>query len=164
MLLHLHFKIIISVSDKNLVMALPLGSYNTTMTLCVCVLWWYSNFDFEKLHVEVWRKPFATFLWYIPETSDQTISVFSRTGYAIFYFNCSVIWVCKMQTEISLSIVEAEYVALSQAMMRDMIAFLDNSEELDAVFDQVTETPIIYFKLFEDNNRSLELTMPQKYC
>ena len=69
-----------------------------------------------------------------------------------------------MQTEISLSIVEAEYVALSQAMMRDMIAFLDNSEELDAVFDQVTETPIIYFKLFEDNNRSLELTMPQKYC
>ena len=40
---------------------------------------------------------------YSNETKDDPISVFSRTGYVIFYYNCPICWVSKMQSEISLS-------------------------------------------------------------
>ena len=35
---------------------------------------------------------------YTPETSEDPVSVFSRTGYVIFYFNCPILWVSKLQT------------------------------------------------------------------
>jgi hypothetical protein len=50
------------------------------------------------------------------ETYGDPVSVFSRSGYVIFYLNCPVIWVSEMQSEISLSTVEPEYIALSQSM------------------------------------------------
>ena len=99
---------------------------------------------------------------YTKELSNEPISVFSRTGYVIYYFNCPVIWVSKMQSEICLSTVEAEYVALSQAM-RDIIPFMDHIEELDTVFGQTTEKPVINCTLFEDNNGALDLAMKPKY-
>ena len=37
----------------------------------------------------------------------------SRTGYVITLANCPVLWVSKLQTEIALSTMESEYVALS---------------------------------------------------
>ena len=50
------------------------------------------------------------------EDADQVGSVLSRTGYIIKLANCPIIWVSKMQTEIDLSITEAEYISLSQSM------------------------------------------------
>jgi hypothetical protein len=99
---------------------------------------------------------------YSSETCEEPVSMFSRTGYVIFYFNCPVIWVSKLQTEICLSTVEAEYVDLSQSM-RDVIPFLDHIDELDNIFDQKTETPSMKCTLFEDNNGALELATAPTY-
>ncbi|KAL7537717.1 hypothetical protein ACHAWF_005882 [Thalassiosira exigua] len=41
--------------------------------------------------------------------------VFGRTGYVITLAGCPVLWVSKFQTEIAISTMEAEYVALSTA-------------------------------------------------
>jgi hypothetical protein len=99
---------------------------------------------------------------YSTSTSEDPVSVFSRTGYVIFYFNCPVIWVSKLQSEISLSTVEAEYIALSQSM-RDLIPFLDYIKEMDKIFDQKTDIPKVHCSLFEDNNGALELARAPRY-
>jgi hypothetical protein len=93
---------------------------------------------------------------YSVETSDEPVSVFSRTGYVVYYFGCPVVWVSKLQSEISLSTVEAEYIALSQSM-RDLIPLLDQIKEMDIVYGSNTSKPIVKCTLFEDNNGALEL-------
>jgi hypothetical protein len=50
------------------------------------------------------------------EDRDDPVSVKSRTGYVIFYSGCPLLWVSKLQTQIALSTMEAEYIALSQSM------------------------------------------------
>ena len=72
---------------------------------------------------------------YCNDTKDDPISVYSRIGYVIFYFGCPVLWVSKLQAEISLSTVEAEYVALSTAM-RDLIPFIYEVNELSTTFGE----------------------------
>ena len=99
---------------------------------------------------------------YSTETSEDPVSVFSRTGYVIYYYGCPVTWVSKLQAEISLSTVEAEYIALSQAM-RDIIPFMDRMNELDGIFGDDSPKPNIHCKLFEDNNGALELATSPRY-
>ena len=50
-------------------------------------------------------------------------NVLSRTGYVIMYSGFPIIWCSKLQTEISLSTTEAEYIALSQST-REVIPFM----------------------------------------
>ena len=99
---------------------------------------------------------------YCESTKDDPISVYSRTGYVIFYFGCPVLWVSKMQSEISLSTVEAEYVALSTSM-RDLIPFIDQVNELTDVFGQPPSKVQMHCTLFEDNNGALELAKTPRY-
>ena len=99
---------------------------------------------------------------YCNETKDHPISVYSRTGYVLVYFGCPLIWVSKLQSEISLSTVEAEYVALSQAM-RDVIPFIDLVKEMDGIFDYASPKVDLHCTLFEDNNGALELAMKPRY-
>ena len=58
------------------------------------------------------------------EKPDDTSSVKSRTGFMIQVKKCPISWTSKLQTEISLSTMEAEYVALITAM-RDLIPMMD---------------------------------------
>ena len=44
--------------------------------------------------------------------SDDTASVYSCTVHIIKYRNCPILWASKLQSEIYLSITEAEYIAL----------------------------------------------------
>ena len=88
--------------------------------------------------------------------------VLSRTGYAVFYKGCPVIWVSKMQTEIALSTTEAEYIALSQAM-RDVIPFMNVLSELQSFYSTKTSEPKILCRLFEDNNGALTMAKEEKY-
>ena len=99
---------------------------------------------------------------YTQATCSEPISVFSRTGFVIFYYGCPIVWVSKLQSEICLSTVEAEYVALSQAM-RELIPFIDQSKEIDSVFGQETDTPEVHCTVFEDNNGALELATKPRY-
>lgn len=99
---------------------------------------------------------------YTRATADDPVSVFSRTGYVIMYYNCPVLWVSKLQSEICLSTVEAEYVALSQTM-RDVIPFMDQTEEFKNIYGHKDEKPMIHCTLFEDNNGALELAREPRY-
>ena len=67
-----------------------------------------------------------------------------------------------MQSEISLSTVEAEYVALSQAM-RDIIPFIEQVKEMDSIFELNSPKASVHCTLFEDNNGALELATTPRY-
>ena len=54
------------------------------------------------------------------ENPEDPLCVKSQTGYVLFVGNCPVQWVSKLQSEISVSMMEAEYISLSMAM-RDLI-------------------------------------------
>ena len=82
--------------------------------------------------------------------SDNPENVMSRTGYLITYAGCPVVWCSKLQTEIALSTMEAEYIALSQAM-RQVIPMIQLMEELESIVPFYNPTPQVRCKLFEDN-------------
>jgi hypothetical protein len=54
------------------------------------------------------------------EHDQDPVSAKSRTRYVIKFCNVPILWVSKMQTQIALSTMEAEYIALSKSM-RDLI-------------------------------------------
>jgi hypothetical protein len=60
-------------------------------------------------------------LWSYEDSLDPSC-VKSRTGFVICLSNCPVVWTSKLQTEIALSTMEAEYNALSYAM-RSILPF-----------------------------------------
>ena len=88
---------------------------------------------------------------YGTEDKDNPVSVKSRTGYVIMYRGSPLMWVSKLQTQIALSTMEAEYIALSQSM-RDLIPICEVLKEImTVVFQQ--EQNISYHshsKAFED--------------
>ena len=47
------------------------------------------------------------------EDPQDTTSVKSRTGHVLTFARCPILWISKLQTDIALSILHAEYVALS---------------------------------------------------
>ena len=89
--------------------------------------------------------------------SEEQASVLSRTGYVIKYANCPIMWASKLQTEITLSSTEAEYVALSQAM-REVIPLMNLLNEIKGSI-RITEQSRPNFRctVFEDNNGCIEL-------
>jgi hypothetical protein len=66
---------------------------------------------------------------YAVEDKQDPLSVKSHTGYVIMYWDSPLMWVSKMQTQIALSTMEAEYIALSQSM-RDLIPNREVLKEL----------------------------------
>jgi hypothetical protein len=81
----------------------------------------------------------------------------SRTGYVLTLANCPLLWVSKLQTEIALSTMEAEYIALSQSM-RDLIPVRRMVKTVcDILLGENKYTARMYSKVFEDNNGALQL-------
>jgi hypothetical protein len=95
------------------------------------------------------------------EVSDDPTNCYSRTGYVIRLFGCPIIWVSKLQTEITLSTTESEYVALSQAM-RDVIPLLEVLNHVQKSIDVDIDTPVVRCTVFEDNQGALELAIAPK--
>ena len=81
----------------------------------------------------------------------------SRTGYVILVFGCPVLWKSKLQTEIALSTMEAEYVALSEAC-KDLFPIMDVSKELCVALG-ISHSIIanMHVRIFEDNVGALTL-------
>jgi hypothetical protein len=91
------------------------------------------------------------------EDDQDSISVKSRTGYVLTLANCPLLWVSKLQTEIALSTMEAEYIALSQSM-RDLIPVRRMVKTVcDILLGENKYTARMYSKVFEDNNGALQL-------
>ena len=89
-------------------------------------------------------------LWNRDSRNDPH-SVQSRTGYVICLSVCPVLWISKLQTEISLSTMEAEYVALS-ASCRDLFPLIDISKEIcSALLVTPPESAQMHIKIHEDN-------------
>ena len=93
--------------------------------------------------------------------SDDPASVYSRTGYIIKYRNCPILWASKLQSEISLSTEEAEYIALSQSM-REIIPMIEHQEQLEKMLNIQSKLPIVKCKVFEDNKGVIKLAKAPK--
>ena len=66
--------------------------------------------------------------WNQEEDKDPGL-VLSRIGYVIIYANFPIIWVIRIQIEIALITMEAEYISLSQTM-RDVLPFVSLIKEI----------------------------------
>ena len=73
------------------------------------------------------------------EDKQDPVCVKSRTGYVILYRGAPLLWASKMQTQIALSTMEAEYIALSQAM-RDLIPIREVLKEIMSIVFKVSKT------------------------
>ena len=95
-------------------------------------------------------------LWKV-EDQQETISAKSRTGYIFTLGSSPILWASKLQTEIALSIMEAEYIALSAAMRE----FIPLQRVLFQIADRLEITCIkaskIKSTIWEDNNGCLTL-------
>ena len=88
--------------------------------------------------------------------SDNPASVYSYTGYIIKYNSFQILWVSKLQSEISLSTTEAEYIAPSQAML-EIIPMMEHLEQLEKTLNIESKRPSVKCKVFKDNNSEIEL-------
>ena len=68
-----------------------------------------------------------------------------------------IIWASKLQSQVVLSITEAEYIAMSMAL-RDVIPIMELMTKLrERNFKVICTQPQVYCKVFEDNSGALEL-------
>jgi len=100
-------------------------------------------------------------LWGYEDDQDP-ICVRSRSGYVMTMGGCPIHWTSKLQTEISLSTTEAEYIALAQSF-RELIPIRRAFEEMVNAFDlKPTEPVTIKSKIFEDNNGAISTATTPK--
>ena len=77
----------------------------------------------EYAQFECWADTSFSGDWDKDKAQDNDWMAKSRTGYMIMYVGCPIVWASKVQTKITLSMTEAEYIALSQAL-RDVIPMM----------------------------------------
>ncbi len=100
-------------------------------------------------------------LWHY-EPEQDPVCVKSRTGYVITLGGCPVTWVSKLQSEIALSTLEAEYIALSQSM-RDLLPMRRVLQEIGEQLSLDFAKPaLVHSTIFEDNNGALGLATAPK--
>ena len=87
---------------------------------------------------------------YMKEINDDPASCKSRTGCVIKYAGCPIHWFSRMQSEISLSTTEAEYIALSTAA-RELLPMRHLLSEIALTMNIITKAPNVNCTLFEDN-------------
>jgi hypothetical protein len=81
--------------------------------------------------------------------------VCSRSGYVINLSNCPVLWKSKLQREIALSTMEAEYVALSASCI-DLFPLIDVTQEICSTCGLILQsTTDMHIKIHEDNAGAL---------
>jgi hypothetical protein len=90
------------------------------------------------------------------ETSHDSNSVRSRSGYIITYASCPILWSSKLQTEIALSTTEAEYITLPQSL-RDLIPLRTIFKELSQICNIPISQVNAHSTVFEDNKGCVDL-------
>ena len=89
------------------------------------------------------------------ENLSKRASALSYTGFAIKYSAVPILWVSKLQTEIAMSMTEAKYIALSNAM-RELITAQALLKELSALVFLPLQQKILWSTVFEDNTGAME--------
>ena len=109
-----------------------------------------------KLHMECYADADFAGLWGQEDAHDPHC-VRSRTGYIIMLNKCPILWKSQLQTEIAMSTMEAEYVALSAAC-RDVLPLIRLTTELGNRYGLSRDgTPSIKTTIYEDNEGALKL-------
>ena len=94
--------------------------------------------------------------------TDNPTAIISRTGYVLMFCGCPLIWCSKIQSEIALSIIEAEYIALNQAT-REGLPMMELPKEINEVFSLNLASPKIHCKFYEDNESCISLAKTQRF-
>jgi len=119
----------------------------------------------ETLKIDCYPDADFAGLWNREDVQDPHC-VCSRTGYIINLADCPVLWKSLLQTEIALSTMEAEYVAMSTSC-RDLFPLIDLTKEICSIFKMdivVKETADMHIKVHEDNLDALALGKLEPCC
>ena len=114
-----------------------------------------------KRGLEVWVDADFAGGWN-PEEAGDADNVYSRTGFVIYYAGCPVYWQSKLQTEITLSTAEAEYISLSQAL-RETIPLATLMREVNEIFPLYLPHPRFIIKVREDNQSCIAMAENPKF-
>ena len=88
---------------------------------------------------------------------SDPVCVKSRTGYVLLLGGCPLTWASRLQTEIAISTVEAEYIALSTAL-RDLLPGRALLKEIGAKLQlSFCKESVIMSKVWEDNTGTIRL-------
>ena len=85
----------------------------------------------------------------------------SRSGIVIFYAGAPLLWFSKLQTMFALSTAESEFISLSTAV-RQLIPVMELLKETKSYGNDVSYTPTVYCRIFEDNSAALEIARVPK--
>ena len=99
--------------------------------------------------------------WHRAE-ADSSESVLSCTGFTIMYWGCPITWMSKLQTEITLSTTEDDYISLSQSM-REVVPFLNLLKEVSCTLNMNVPVPKLKCCVYEDNNGCITLANYVKF-
>jgi hypothetical protein len=96
------------------------------------------------------------------EDDQDPVCVKSRTGFVITLATCPLMWHSKLQGQVALSTMEAEYIALSTTLrsllpLKELVSELAASLLADPTFITTTHSTV-----FEDNNGALSLATSPK--
>ena len=116
----------------------------------------------DKSGLECWVDSAHASEWSNKTATNDPGTARSRMGYVIRYAGCPMHWASKMQTEIALSITEAEYIALSQSMREVLPIIWLLQEAHDHGIPVLTNPPKIHCKVFEDNAGAIEIAKVPK--
>ena len=87
--------------------------------------------------------------WWNQEEINDPGLVLYRTGYGISYTKCPIIWVSRLQIEITISNTEAEYIA-SYPATRDALPFVSFMKEIQFVLKLQGDDPKVLCSMFEN--------------
>ena len=105
----------------------------------------------KKLNFDLFVDADFAGLWTYEDDQDP-VCVKSCTGYVMTLGDCPISWTSKLQTEVALSTLEAEYIVMAQAM-REFIPLRRIFDEMISKFKlSSTKTSLIKSHVFEDNN------------
>lgn len=96
------------------------------------------------------------------EDDQDPVCVKSRTGYVMTLGGCPLVWSSKLQVEIALSTLEAEYVAISMAM-RELLPLRRMLKEVgNYIGKDWGDKAMLHSTVYEDNNGALILAQSPK--
>ena len=99
--------------------------------------------------------------WNKETAADDVDTARSRQGFILFLYGMPLFWSSKLQTMITFSTAESEYIALSSAARYALsVSYL--LDEVNQKFVQIDSTPRFVCSLFEDNSAALEIARVPK--
>jgi len=113
-------------------------------------------------NMELWCDADFCSNWRAEMTHVDKTTANSRTRYIVMYAGCPVTWASKMQTEVALSMTEAELIVMSKGL-RTAIHLPNLTEEMaEQEIGKFDTCARVHCKVFEDNAGEMTITTMPK--